>query len=148
MPKPGPEHAMLKKQEGTWDTTMKMAGAESKGIATYKMELGGLWLASTFEGDLGGMKFTGKGLDTYDPAKRKYVGIWCDSMSTSPLVMEGTYDPATKTLTMAGEGPGMDGKPTRYKAVTEHPDDDTMTFRMYVGGGTEPAFTITYKRKK
>jgi hypothetical protein len=28
--KPGPEHDMLKKWEGTWDATMKMAGAESK----------------------------------------------------------------------------------------------------------------------
>ena len=36
-PKPGPEHEMLKKWVGTWDTTMKMAGMESKGTATYKM---------------------------------------------------------------------------------------------------------------
>src|SRR5215510_4460053 len=55
-PKPGPEHELLKKWVGTWDTTMKMQGAESKGVATYKMELGGLWLASTYEGEFGGMK--------------------------------------------------------------------------------------------
>jgi hypothetical protein len=60
-PKPGPEHDLLKKHVGTWDTTMKFAGMESKGTATYKMELGGLWLTSTFEGDLFGTKFTGRG---------------------------------------------------------------------------------------
>jgi hypothetical protein len=145
---PGPEHEELKKQVGTWDTTMRMMGAESKGTATYTMELGGLWLVSSFEGDLGGAKFTGKGLDTYDPGRKKYIGIWCDSMSTAPLVMEGTHDKATKTTTMVGEGPGMDGKPTKYKAVSVMPDNDTINFSMYVGDGKDPAFTILYKRKK
>jgi hypothetical protein len=146
--KPGPEHEVLKKLEGTWDTTMKMMGMESKGTVTYKMELGGLWLTSNFESDFGGQKFSGKGLDTYDAAKKKYIGIWADSWSTSPMVMEGTYDKEKKTLTMSGEGPGMDGKPTKYKSVSVMPDDDTINFSMYVGDGKDPAFTITYKRKK
>jgi hypothetical protein len=147
-PKPGPEHEMLKKWEGTWDATMKMMGMESKGTATYKMDLGGLWLVSTFEGELGGGKFSGRGMDSYDPAKKKYVAVWCDSWSTSPMTMEGTYDAAKKTLTMEGEGPGMDGKPTKYKSVSEWKDDDTVLFTMYMGGGTDAGFTITYKRKK
>jgi hypothetical protein len=147
-PKPGPEHEHLKKLVGDWEATMNAGGMESKGSVTYKMDLGGLWLSSAFEGDFGGMKFTGKGYDTYDAAKKKYVGLWMDSMSTSPLVMEGTYDAAKKTMTMTGEGPGMDGKPTRYKSVTETPDDNTINFSMYMGDGKEPAFTIKYKRKK
>ena len=65
---------------GTWDTTMKIEGGESKGTCVYKMDVGGLWLASTFEGDIGGMKFSGRGYDSYDPAKKKYVGVWLDSM--------------------------------------------------------------------
>ena len=44
------------------------------------------------------------------------------------MVMEGTYDKEKKTMTMAGEGPGMDGKPTKYKSVSEMPDDDTINF--------------------
>ena len=147
-PKPGPEHEMLKKWVGTWDTTMKMLGMESKGVATYKMELGGLWLASTFEGEIGGAKFSGKGFDTYDAGKKKFVGVWVDSMSTSPMMMEGTYDKAKKTLTMVGEGPGEDGKPTKHKTVSEMKDDDTVHFSMYMGDGKEPMFTILYKRKK
>jgi hypothetical protein len=147
-PKPGPEHEILKKQVGTWDATMKMEGMESKAVATYKMDLGGLWLASTFEGDLGGIKFSGRGMDSYDAAKKKYVGVWIDSMSTSPMVMEGTYDKEKKTLTMVGEGPGMDGKPMKYRAVSEMPNDDTINFSMYMGDAKQPAFTIVYKRKK
>ena len=147
-PKPGPEHEMLKKWVGTWDTTMKMAGMESKGTATYKMELGGLWLVSNFEGEIAGAKFSGKGLDSYDATKKKFVGVWVDSMSTSPMTMEGTYDKAKKTLTMVGEGPGEDGKPTKHKTVSEMKDDDTVNFSMYMGDGKEPMFTILYKRKK
>jgi hypothetical protein len=147
-PKPGPEHEMLKKMEGTWDATMEFGGMKSKGVSVYKMELGGLWLVSNFEGDFGGMKFAGKGLDSYDPAKKKFVGVWVDSMSTSPMTMEGTYDKEKKTTTMTGEGPGMDGKPTKYKAVNEMKDDNTMLFSMYMADGKEPAFVITYKRRK
>ncbi len=146
--KPGPEHEILKKHVGTWDVTMKMGGADSKGSSTYKMELGGLWLTSTFEGEVFGTKFQGRGMDTYDAAKKKYIGFWCDSMSTSPLLLEGTYDAATKTLTMTGDGPGPDGKPQKHKSVTKMVDDDNIHFDMYMGDGKDPMFTILYKRKK
>jgi hypothetical protein len=147
-PKPGPEHELLKKHEGTWDLTMKFGGMESKGTVTYKMELGGLWLVGATESELFGQKFTGKSLDTYNPVKKKYFGLWADSMSTSPIIMEGAYDKEKKTLTMEGEGPGMDGKPMKYKSVSEMPDDDTINFSMYMGDGKDPSFTIVYKRKK
>jgi hypothetical protein len=146
--KPGPEHKMLKHLEGTWDTTMKAGGMENKGSVTYKMELGGLWLVGSMESDLGGQKFSGKSLDSYDGTKKRFVTIWCDSMSTTPMLMEGTYDKDSKTMTMVGEGPGTDGKPAKWKSVSVMKDDDTMHFSMYVGDGKEPMFTITYKRKK
>src|SRR5262249_2535192 len=65
--KPGPELDRLKKLEGTWDTTMKVGGMENKGTTVYKMELGGLWLAGSLNADLGGQKFSGKSLDSFDP---------------------------------------------------------------------------------
>jgi hypothetical protein len=134
--------------EGKWDTTMTMAGQASKGTANYKMDLGGLWLASTFESSMMGEKFSGRGFDTFDAGKKKYVGVWFDSMSTTPMTMEGNYDAATKTMTMIGEAPGMDGKMTKHRMVTTMPDNDTMNFSMYAGDAKEPAFTILYKRKK
>jgi hypothetical protein len=147
-PTPGPEFELLKKLVGNWDLTMKAGGAEFKGSVTYKMELGGLWLASSLESDLGGMKFLGKGLDSYDAGKKKYVSLWVDSMTTTPTVMEGTYDEAKKTLTLSGEGMGMDGKTTKLKSTSEMPDDNTINFAMYMGDAKEPAFSIVYKRKK
>jgi hypothetical protein len=147
-PRPGPEHKLLKVREGTWDTTMKAGGMESRGTVTYKMELGGLWLVGSMESDLGGQKFYGKSLDTYDGRKKRYVGVWFDSMSTTPMTMEGGYDPAKKTLTMVGQGPGMDGKVTTWRSVSQMPDNDTIHMRMYVGDGKEPMFTVTYRRRK
>jgi hypothetical protein len=147
-PKPGPEHEFLKKMEGKWDVTMKMAGSESKGAATYKMELGGLWLVSSFECDLFGTKFTGKGLDSYDANKKKYVSVWFDSMSTTPMIMEGTYDKEKKSFTLVGDGVGMDGKPVKNKSVSTMKDDDTIEFSMWMGDAKDPMFTITYKRNK
>lgn len=148
LPKPGPELEVLKKMVGNWDLTMKFGPMESKGKVTYKMDLGGMWLVGDLESEMFGTKFTGRGLDSYDPAKKKYVGLWVDSMSTSPVVLEGDYDKTKKTLTMTGEGPGMDRKPTNYRSVTEMPDDDTINLTMYIGDGKEPAFTVVYKRKK
>jgi hypothetical protein len=146
--KPGPEHEALKKKEGTWDTTMKAGGMESKGTFTCKMELGGLWLVGSLDSDLGGQRFYGKSLDTYDARTQKYVSYWFDSMSTTPMRMEGTYDAAQKTLTMVGEGPGMDGKPAKWKSVSVMPDNDNFQMSMYVGDAKDPMFTVTYKRRK
>ena len=151
--KPGPEHAELKKIEGTWDASMKMAEVPEAmpGVATYKMECDGMWLASDFRMDVPGFKFQGKGLDGYNQNKKKYVGIWVDSMSSAPMLMEGTHDAATKTTTMTGEGPGQDGKPQKFKTVTKVADDDHMHFEMFMVGadGKETsAFTINYTRRK
>jgi Protein of unknown function (DUF1579) len=148
--KPGPEHEHLKQVEGTWEATVKFGEQESKGTMTYEMDLGGLWLTSKFEGEFGGQKFQGRGFDTYDAGKKKYVGVWIDSMSTKPMIMEGTYDKEAKTLTMTGEGPGMDGKPTKHKSVLEIKDKDTMVFTMSMPdkeGKDQVMLTINYKRK-
>src|SRR5438105_1624221 len=91
--KQGPEFDILKKLEGNWDAAVQLTGLpETKGTAAYKMECGGLWLASNFEGKFGGQPFQGKGLDSYDGAKKKYISVWVDSMAPTLLVMEGTWD--------------------------------------------------------
>jgi hypothetical protein len=150
-PQPGPEHEKFKELAGTWDATLNIGGSEAKGTMKWKVELGGLWLTSEFEGDLGGQKFAGKGLDSYDPVKKKYVGIWVDSMSTSPLLSEGNYDKDGKLLTMTGEGPGPDGKPMKHKMTTETKDKDTLLWTMFApgpDGKDAPMMSITYKRRK
>jgi len=148
--KPATEHEMLKASEGTWDATVKSMGNESKGIATSKMALGGLWLLEDFKGDLGGFTFEGHGATSYDPAKKKYVNVWIDSMVTSPMVSEGTYDKSTKTLTMAGDMPTPDGKTMKVTMKTVFNDANTKTFTLSGAGpdGKDMEMVqITYKRR-
>jgi Protein of unknown function (DUF1579) len=148
--KPGTEHEMLKAAEGTWDATVKAMGSESKGSVTFKMALGGLWLLEDFKGDVGGFAFEGHGATSYDPMKKKYVNVWIDSMVTSPMVSEGTYDKSTKTLTMAGDMPTPDGKSMKVTMKTVFNDANTKTFTL-TGAGPDgkdmEMVQITYKRR-
>ncbi len=145
---PTKEHEFLKELDGTWDIWVDANNGKPDGQTKYKMVHGDLWLSSDMEMNMGGAKFTGHGLDSYDPVKKKYIAIWVDSMITSPIVMEGdmTTNAGVKTLTMVGKGPGPDGKTTDYKAVTEYKDKNTHIFKLWTGPATDPMMTITYKR--
>ncbi|MBM4000955.1 MAG: DUF1579 domain-containing protein [Planctomycetes bacterium] len=148
-PTPGPEHKYFERFVGTWDATVDSQGEISKGTAVYKMDLGGLWLVSTFEASFGDVKFSGRGYDGYDPARKKYVGVWIDSMSTSPMTFEGTLK--DNVLTAVSETVGPDGKPVKANLVTEAKDRDTMVFTMSMpdgNGGSQTMMTVTYKRRK
>jgi hypothetical protein len=144
----GPEHDILKKLTGKWEATVQFGNQESKGTMSYHQILDGRWLESSFKGEFQGQKFEGKGLDGYDPMKKKFVSVWIDSMAPSPLVLEGTYDADKKTMTMEGTGPGQDGKPVKQKEVTTWQDDDTAVMKFYQGDDSNAMMTITYKRVK
>jgi uncharacterized protein DUF1579 len=155
MPTPGPEHELLKKDVGTWDATVEMlmppGAPPTPGTETNTLGPGGLWLISDFKSNMMGAPFQGHGVSGWDPAKKKYVGTWVDSMTTSVALTESTYDPASKSMTGWLDLPGPGGNPTRTKAVTQYKDDDTRVFTMYMTGpdGKEaPGMRITYKRRK
>jgi hypothetical protein len=150
--KPGPEHEMLQKTAGTWDAAMKAVdGTEAKGTGTSRMQCGGLWLVANFRMEMGGQQFQGRSFDGYDIHKKKFVTVWVDSMSTSPMLFEGDYDKASKTLTMTGEGKGPDGKTVKAKSLTIMKDEDHHTFKMFIidaDGKEQLMMTIEYTRKK
>lgn len=145
---PGKEHEELKALEGTWDAVLKMTdGTEMKGTSEQKMTCEGMWLESSFKADFGGTPFHGKGLDSYDAAKKQYVSIWVDSMSATPMVMSGTK--TGNITTMTGEGAGPEG-PAKYKTVTKFDGSDKMSFTMFMvndGKDTE-VMTVNYTRRK
>jgi Protein of unknown function (DUF1579) len=148
--KPGPEHEMLKESVGTWDATIKSMGGDSKGTMTFTLGLNGLWLLEHFKSDFGGMPFEGRGATSYDAAKKKYVNVWIDSMSTSPMISEGTYDKSSRTMTMTGNMATPDGKSMKITMVTVSKDQDTRIFTMKGAGpdGKEAEMLhITYKRR-
>lgn len=149
--KPGTEHEELKYLVGEWDAVMDFAGQKSKCTAIYKSICDGMWVESDFRGNLGGVPFQGRGIDGYDQIKKKYVGIWVDSMGSAPLHMEGTFDEKAKRQTMTGETHGPDGKPQKYKTTVDMKDKDNFTFKMIMvgpDGKDQLAFTIEYTRRK
>ena len=156
MPKPGPEHALFKEDEGTWDAVVEIfaPGAppiKSKGVETNTVGCGGLCLITDFKGEMmPGTSFHGHGTSTWDPKKQKYVGSWTDSMSQGLAVSEGTWDPAARTMTGSMEGADMTGQVMKMKSVVEYKGGSRI-FTMYGqgAGGTEaPTMRITYTRRK
>jgi hypothetical protein len=156
LPKPGPEHDVLKAEEGNWDAVVESwmepgkPPTTSKGTETNTL-LGGLWLVTDFKGDFMGAPFLGHGVMGWDQNKKKYVSTWVDSMSTGPSTGEATYDAGTKTLAGWMEGPDLSGKVMKMKQTCVLKDADTRIFTMSnVGadGKESPAMRITYKRRK
>lgn len=157
MPKPGPEHEILKNDAGNWDATVEMweqpgtPPSMSKGFETNAMGCGGLCLITDFKGEFMATPFQGHGVAVYDMVAKKYTSTWMDSMSPSLMIGSSSYDAAKKTMTGWMEGPDMTGKTVKMKAVTEWKDADTRVFTMYMAGpdGKEfPGMRITYKRQK
>jgi hypothetical protein len=156
MPKPGPEHAVLKDQAGAWDATVEsfMAPGQppvlTKGMETNTM-IGGFWLVSDFKTQMMGQPFTGHGTLGYDPAKKKYVSTWVDSMTPSLSHGESDYDAATRTFTGWMDGLDYAGQPTKIKTVTAWKDPATRVYTMTLkgpDGKDATALRITYTRSK
>src|SRR5262245_59436987 len=123
VPKPGPEHEKLKQLTGEFDAKVKLhvPGApaqESKADYKARLDVGGLFLVSEYNGKLLGGNYQGHGLVGYDPHKKKYVGVWVDSMNPSIYSVEGAFDKSGKVFTEAMEGPDPAGKPMKMRMVT------------------------------
>jgi hypothetical protein len=156
-PKPGSEHEKLKQLAGEFDTKAKMhipglPVQESKGEYKAKMDVGGLFLVGEFKGQMFGQEFQGRGLTGYDTYKKKYTGIWVDSMSTAIYSIEGSFDGSGKEYTEKMEGPDpMSGKTMKMRMVTNFKDKDNFEMKMYGPGqdGNEMLMMeIAYTRKK
>jgi Protein of unknown function (DUF1579) len=157
IPKPGPEHELLKKDAGVWDATVEeyvepgKPPRVSKGFETGTLACGGLWLISDFKGEMMGQPFQGHGILGYDPAKKKYVGTWVDGMSPALGLVEGTYDAAKKTMTSYYESHDPAGNPMKMKMVTVWTGEDSRAWTAFMAGGDGkdiPVLAMKYQRRK
>jgi hypothetical protein len=153
--KPGPEHEKLQEACGTWKTVTKMWMGEdeptaSEGNSVIEPILGGLYVREVFHGSVQGKKFTGWGIYGYDRGQGKYTSVWVDSMSTSPIMMLGTYDKEGKVMTLTGayECP-MRGHVELKNVIKEVSDDEAVMTMYEVGwfGQEQKMMEITYTRK-
>lgn len=136
---PGDMHKWMASTDGKWEGEIVSWMAPdappspaSKITAENKTILGGRYQESVNKGNMMGMDFEGRATMAYDNAKKKFVSTWIDNMGTGIMVMEGTYDEASKTLNMSGKM--MDpatGKELDMREVVKMPDDKHQVMEMY-----------------
>jgi hypothetical protein len=105
---PDENHAILESFVGAWNHAIQFYPApdaqpmEMTATSVSEMTMGGRYVVSELDGTFMGAPFVGRETMGYDKVKGKYFSVWVDNMSTGPTVAWGTWDPATKTLTMEG----------------------------------------------
>ncbi|MBL8851132.1 MAG: DUF1579 domain-containing protein [Planctomycetaceae bacterium] len=155
--KPEKEHEWLQQLVGEWETHGKMDAApgqeafECHGSETTR-SIGGLWVVA--EGEAASMGMSVESVLTlgYDPAKKKFVGTWIDSMFNHLWHYEGTLDESGTVLTLLTEGPNFTkpGEMAPYKETLEFKDKDHKVFSSYtqVDGEWVKFMTVEGKRVK
>lgn len=156
---PGEPHKMLAKSTGTWsaDVTHWMAEGTPPQKATGKsvstMIYGGRYQQSKFSGDMMGMPFEGLAIMGYDNTEKKYFSTWIDNMSTAMMITWGTWDDASKSITLTGtmKNPA-NGLECNLKEIYKIVDDNTHVMEMYgpdlQTGKEYKMMEIKYTRKK
>jgi hypothetical protein len=141
MPAPEKEHAWLQQLVGEWDASAEMTEpgkppTKCKGTETVRA-LGAFWIQSENKMHVSPeMTVTGILTLGYDPQKKKYVGTWVDSMTSTLWTYEGTVDEAGKRLTLDTEGamPMNPAKRHKFKEVIELKGKDEKVFTSSVLG--------------
>ena len=163
MAKPNENHKILEQVTGSWTYKVKWwmspesPPMESSGTCATKSVMDGRYFISEHSGKMsmpgpdGKMMdagFQGMGTEGYDNAKKKYVASWIDNMGTGIMRMEGTYDPATKTLTYVGDEEPMPGMKFNVRQTVTYTDKDHHTMEFYeVHDGKETkVMVIDYTR--
>jgi hypothetical protein len=167
MSKLNENHKLLSSLDGTWNYAIKFwmnpdpnaKPQESKGVAIRKSIMGGRYVTMDVTGKMqmpdekGKMKdvtFKGMGIEGYDNMKQKFVASWIDNMGTGMEFSEGTYDPATKTLTYTAEVEMMPGMKTPVREVIKMADNKHMNLEWYEnhGGVEKKTMEINYTKAK
>jgi Protein of unknown function (DUF1579) len=153
IPRPGPEHEVLKRDVGTWDATVEivpgpgMSPITASGVETNTL-FAGRWLLTEYTSEMMGQPFEGHGMSGWDSQKKVYVSTWADTMATGISRGEATFDAATNTMTGWMEIESPAGGTVRVKTVATWPTDDERVVKTYMPEtATEPYMTMTYPRR-
>lgn len=162
-PKPAPAAAadtgaaVLKLFAGVWNATMQIASPDDSpplvlnGIEVNTLGEGGVWVTSDFRSQVDARPFQGHAVLAWNRASGRFRRVWADATSPVFWLSEGTWDAATRTLTLWVETVNSSGAPVRWHEETVFKDDDTRTFTMYVPGSRPTdaaAINIIYHRRK
>jgi len=163
MASPGENHKILEATTGSWTYKGKWwmhpddPPLEYSGTTTTKSLMDGRYFASEHSGKMSmpgqdgkmmEMEFKGLATEGYDNAKKKFIASWIDNMGTGIMMMEGTYDPAAKTVTYLGEEEPVPGTKFKVRQTVTYIDKDHHKMEFYeVHGGEEvKVMAIEYAR--
>ncbi|MGO8928920.1 MAG: DUF1579 domain-containing protein [Limisphaerales bacterium] len=165
--KPGENHKLLEGLVGTWTYMSKFwmnpdpsaPPMEYPGKTVRKPIMGGRYVQAEHSGKMQMPGADGRMMDTefkgmeitgYDNVKKKFASSWVDNMGTGIMQSEGTYDPATKTLTYTAEYEMMPGMKTKMRELLKIIDSDHHTMEYYEdrGGKEVKVMEIAYTRQK
>ncbi|RYZ21175.1 MAG: DUF1579 domain-containing protein [Chitinophagaceae bacterium] len=155
---PGAEQKALAEASGRWDAEITMCMApgtpeqKTTTVVDNKMVLGGRYQMSSHKGNMMGMAFEGISTVGYDNHKKQYQSTWIDNMGTGIMVMNGTWDEATKTINFSGKmmNPGTKAEEDVRETFTII-DKDHQLMQMYAKGPDGKEFKtmqIHYTRKR
>lgn len=154
---PSDFHKMMAKWDGTWDAALKywidpaMPPMTMNLKTTNKMILNGLYQQSTSTGSMNGMPFNGVSTTGYDNHRKMVTSTWVDNMSSGIMYLEGTWDEATKSMTLKGKVTDPETKEQHdMREVMKIVDDNTQVMEQYItrNGKEVKALEITFKRHK
>ncbi len=161
---PGENHKVLAQLTGSWKYQVKYwmspsaPPTESAGTSTCKPLMGGRYFQSDAtgvfhvpgpDGQTHDLDFSAMWIDAYDNMKRKFVSSWIDNGGTGLTILEGSYDPASKTFTYTTEEEMMPGVKTQVRETIQILDHDHHVLEWYENHGGKEVRTmeISYTRQ-
>lgn len=154
---PGDMHKWMGKQEGTWTGEVSMwmdpdaPPMTSTATIKNKMALNGLYQMGDYTSTMMGEPFNGHSILAYDNARKEFINTWVDNMGSGIVVMRGTWNDGSKTLSLKGsQTDPVTGKDSDLREELKFVDDNTQVMTMYGAGmdGKEMKFMEgTFKRK-
>ncbi|MEP6645839.1 MAG: DUF1579 domain-containing protein [Saprospiraceae bacterium] len=153
---PGPMHKLMDSWKGSWSADVtswmdpKTPPMKSTATVENTMALNGLYQMGHYIGTMMGAPFEGYSTLAYDNAKKMFVDTWVDNMGSGVVIMMGTWNDKTKTLSLSGtQTNAMTGKDSPIRQETKLIDANTQKMTMYGEGmdGKEMKFMeATMKR--
>lgn len=136
---PNPELARLEIFIGPWSVAESHFNPRGEVIASAKGTEEIIWMLDyhairrSYASSGGATTFRATGMLAWNAAEKKYHGHWYDNASTlGPTTVKGTWDDATKTMTLDVESTGPDGKPVRHKVVEKFESGEKRTATTYL----------------
>jgi hypothetical protein len=157
---PGEVQKMMASWNGNWTGEMTMWETPEKPPTkatiktTNKMIMGGRYQVASHSGAMMGMPFEGQSTLGYDNGQKVFISTWLDNMGTGISTLKGSWDAASKSVTLTGkmvDPTSGNGREHDMREVFKVIDDNNQLLEMYCPGPDGKEFKnmeIKFTRKK